>query len=293
MALPVLSSRVESSKKEGFFCFLFLCLKCQSYLAVLTSQKSAGDTSCHFNIKQVCMCLRWYHGHLSGPNAEKLLSVKDEPGTFLVRESLSKPGDFVLSVLTDEISKSGGKRVSHIKIMCQVGAMHVSVANTNAWNQGIVFLYHCLSVNVQKQETLKLRPITKILRDIPVYVQLTLKKGFRSHFPFLCNKRLFSHTSATDEIKKKKQCHALVEIDKQMKPDLILILVFVYTATANNCQWYSQKRLTRPTHFHRLCLSAIGHYQGLCMLFLTTAHLTENTPRPAFKLVTCFVHCWG
>lgn len=62
---------------------------------------------------------RWFHGHLSGPNAEKLLAVKDEPGTFLVRESLSKPGDFVLSVLTDEMSKSGGKRVSHIKIMCQ------------------------------------------------------------------------------------------------------------------------------------------------------------------------------
>lgn len=82
-----------------------------------------------------------------------------------------------------------------------------------------------------------------------------------------------------------------MEIDKQMKPNLILISVFVYTATANNCQWYSQKRLTWPTHFHRLCLSAIGHYQGLCMLFLTTAHLTENTPRPAFKLVTCFVHC--
>ncbi|XP_033836917.1 tyrosine-protein phosphatase non-receptor type 6 [Periophthalmus magnuspinnatus] len=62
---------------------------------------------------------RWYHGHLSGPNAEKLLSARDEPGTFLVRESLSKPGDFVLSVLTDEIGKNGAKRVSHIKIMCQ------------------------------------------------------------------------------------------------------------------------------------------------------------------------------
>ncbi|XP_061573072.1 tyrosine-protein phosphatase non-receptor type 6 [Cololabis saira] len=62
---------------------------------------------------------RWYHGHLSGPNAEKLLTARDEPGTFLVRESMSKPGDFVLSVLTDEISKTGGKRVSHIKIMCQ------------------------------------------------------------------------------------------------------------------------------------------------------------------------------
>ncbi|KAJ8287788.1 hypothetical protein COCON_G00004470 [Conger conger] len=64
---------------------------------------------------------RWYHGHLSGTNAEKLLGERNEPGTFLVRESLSKPGDFVLSVLTEEACKgSGGKRrVSHIKIMCQ------------------------------------------------------------------------------------------------------------------------------------------------------------------------------
>lgn len=70
----------------------------------------------------VCLCLplRWYHGHLSGSNAEKLLTARDEPGTFLVRESLSKPGDFVLSVLTDEVTKNGSKRVSHIKIMCQV-----------------------------------------------------------------------------------------------------------------------------------------------------------------------------
>ncbi|XP_054638455.1 tyrosine-protein phosphatase non-receptor type 6 [Dunckerocampus dactyliophorus] len=62
---------------------------------------------------------RWYHGHLSGPNAEKMLIARDESGTFLVRESLSKPGDFVLSCLTDERSKAGVRRVSHIKIMCQ------------------------------------------------------------------------------------------------------------------------------------------------------------------------------
>uniref|UniRef100_A0AAR2LQJ6 protein-tyrosine-phosphatase n=1 Tax=Pygocentrus nattereri TaxID=42514 RepID=A0AAR2LQJ6_PYGNA len=59
---------------------------------------------------------RWYHGHLSGPSAEKLLRERDESGTFLVRESLSNPGDFVLSALTDEVSNSG-RRVSHIKIM--------------------------------------------------------------------------------------------------------------------------------------------------------------------------------
>ncbi|XP_039194710.1 tyrosine-protein phosphatase non-receptor type 6 isoform X3 [Crotalus tigris] len=45
---------------------------------------------------------RWYHGHLSGPAAEALLQAKTAPWTFLVRESLSKPGDFVLSVLTDQ-----------------------------------------------------------------------------------------------------------------------------------------------------------------------------------------------
>ncbi|XP_066568390.1 tyrosine-protein phosphatase non-receptor type 6 isoform X2 [Amia ocellicauda] len=65
---------------------------------------------------------RWYHGHLSGPSAEKLLWERGEPGTFLVRESLSKPGDFVLSILTNEFREVGGEqrgRVSHVKIMCK------------------------------------------------------------------------------------------------------------------------------------------------------------------------------
>ncbi|XP_056384973.1 tyrosine-protein phosphatase non-receptor type 6 isoform X4 [Hyla sarda] len=61
---------------------------------------------------------RWYHGYLSGPDAEKLLQTKGEPWTFLVRESRSKPGDFVISVLTADV-KDGKPRVTHIKISCE------------------------------------------------------------------------------------------------------------------------------------------------------------------------------
>ncbi|XP_061492761.1 tyrosine-protein phosphatase non-receptor type 6 [Rhineura floridana] len=75
---------------------------------------------------------RWYHGHLSGPAAETLLQTKAAPWTFLVRESLSKPGDFVLSVLTDQpksgIDATGANstpkerlKVTHVKIMCEKG----------------------------------------------------------------------------------------------------------------------------------------------------------------------------
>ncbi|XP_062925427.1 tyrosine-protein kinase Srms-like [Mobula hypostoma] len=66
---------------------------------------------------------RWYHGHLSGTAAENLLVGKDMPWMFLVRESLSNPGDFVLSVATDLAKPVDGVkklRVTHIKIICQV-----------------------------------------------------------------------------------------------------------------------------------------------------------------------------
>ncbi|XP_060478202.2 tyrosine-protein phosphatase non-receptor type 11-like isoform X2 [Panthera onca] len=63
---------------------------------------------------------RWYHGHLSGQEAEQLLMEKGRPGTFLVRESRSKPGDFVLSVLTQPLDKAGRRpRVTHIMIRFQ------------------------------------------------------------------------------------------------------------------------------------------------------------------------------
>ncbi|XP_053306201.1 tyrosine-protein phosphatase non-receptor type 6 [Spea bombifrons] len=61
---------------------------------------------------------RWYHGYLSGLEAERLLQEKGEPWTFLVRESRSKPGDFVISILTAE-EKDGYFKVTHIKISCK------------------------------------------------------------------------------------------------------------------------------------------------------------------------------
>ena len=41
---------------------------------------------------------RWFHGSLKGADAEKLLLSKGSIGNFLVRESQSKPGQFVISV---------------------------------------------------------------------------------------------------------------------------------------------------------------------------------------------------
>lgn len=71
---------------------------------------------------------RWYHGHLSGRDADKLLTDKGKPGSFLVRESQSKPGDFVLSVLTNEEKHENMDRktkVTHVMIRYQVSCAQV------------------------------------------------------------------------------------------------------------------------------------------------------------------------
>ncbi|XP_016891779.1 tyrosine-protein phosphatase non-receptor type 11b isoform X2 [Cynoglossus semilaevis] len=71
---------------------------------------------------------RWYHGHLSGRDADKLLTDKGKPGSFLVRESQSKPGDFVLSVLTNEEKHENMDRktkVTHVMIRYQDGKYDV------------------------------------------------------------------------------------------------------------------------------------------------------------------------
>ncbi|XP_059488410.1 tyrosine-protein phosphatase corkscrew-like isoform X3 [Neocloeon triangulifer] len=60
----------------------------------------------------------WFHGHLSAKEAEKMIIDKGKNGSFLVRESQSKPGDYVLSVRTED-------RVTHVMIRCQDGKFDV------------------------------------------------------------------------------------------------------------------------------------------------------------------------
>uniref|UniRef100_A0A8C9P9U8 SH2 domain-containing protein n=1 Tax=Spermophilus dauricus TaxID=99837 RepID=A0A8C9P9U8_SPEDA len=56
---------------------------------------------------------RWYHRPLSGQEAEKLLMEKGHPGSFLVQENQSNPGQFVLTVLTQEPEEAPGTDRSH------------------------------------------------------------------------------------------------------------------------------------------------------------------------------------
>jgi SH2 domain len=49
-------------------------------------------------------------------DAEKLLLEKGKNGSFLVRESTSKPGDFVLSVRVNDT------QVTHVMIRCHVSS---------------------------------------------------------------------------------------------------------------------------------------------------------------------------
>lgn len=58
---------------------------------------------------------RWFHGSISGAEAEQLIREKGSNGSFLIRESQSKLGDYVLTVRTKDESAPYDK-VTHVMI---------------------------------------------------------------------------------------------------------------------------------------------------------------------------------
>jgi hypothetical protein len=89
----------------------------------------------------LCVYFRWFHGHISGKDAEKLLRDKNaKNGSYLVRESLSHPGDFVLSVKVEE-------KVTHVMIRCRVSRflLHVdeSCVEIKIFSIGIKLDFRC------------------------------------------------------------------------------------------------------------------------------------------------------
>jgi len=88
------------------------------FAAVQLQMKTFIERCCY---KCAFVCFRWFHGHLSGKEAERLILDKGKNGSFLVRESQSKPGEYVLSVRTDD-------RVTHVMIRCRVSAPFTSVS---------------------------------------------------------------------------------------------------------------------------------------------------------------------
>lgn len=99
-------------------------MKCSLSRPMITSLYSVSvESSPNMFYPPASSCIRWFHGHLSGREAEKLLTEKGKNGSFLVRESQSHPGDFVLSVRTgdDKTDSSDSKpKVTHVMIRCQV-----------------------------------------------------------------------------------------------------------------------------------------------------------------------------
>ncbi|CAH3121789.1 unnamed protein product, partial [Porites lobata] len=70
---------------------------------------------------------RWFHGHMSGKEAETMMLDKGKNGSFLVRESQSKPGDFVLTVRLED-------KITHVMIRYLVGDGKYDVGGGEKFN---------------------------------------------------------------------------------------------------------------------------------------------------------------
>ncbi|XP_037028783.1 tyrosine-protein phosphatase corkscrew-like [Bradysia coprophila] len=88
---------------------------------VLTSTPDIILSTAIAELRNTLLFYTWFHGNISGKEAEKLILERGRNGSFLVRESQSKPGDFVLSVRTDD------DKVTHVMIRWQDSKYDVGV----------------------------------------------------------------------------------------------------------------------------------------------------------------------
>ncbi|CAG4984327.1 unnamed protein product [Parnassius apollo] len=68
-------------------------------------------------LSKAFMLKKWFHGIMSAKEAENLIMAKGRNGSFLVRESQTHPGEYVLSVRVRG-------RVSHVMIRRQEIKLH-------------------------------------------------------------------------------------------------------------------------------------------------------------------------
>ena len=115
-----LSELVQVGKKVFRFARFVIVLisnYCSQYYMENPGQLREKNGGEYIELKYPLNCAdptseRWFHGHISGADADKLLK-KARKGSFLVRESRRDPGDYVLTVRNDD-----GDKMTHVKIRC-------------------------------------------------------------------------------------------------------------------------------------------------------------------------------
>jgi len=105
--------------------------------------------------------ISWFHGPLARDEAEKLVSELGVDGGFLVRESLTSPGDFVLTVLRD-------KEVVHYQLL-----RHGEDAFFSLGKLLIVFVYRVFGVFAKRVVLLAAGRVVAMIRSRELLITAT------------------------------------------------------------------------------------------------------------------------
>jgi len=90
---------------------------------------------------------RWFHGHMTGQDAQNLLMEKGKNGSYLVRESVSQIGDYVISIRSDD-------HVRHVMMRCLDGKFDVGGEPTFPTMSALVDFYSQNPMVVENDSTI-------------------------------------------------------------------------------------------------------------------------------------------